>query len=140
VKNPLDGQRTTLTVENFEQFGVKFLPGLVQRCYRSDVVNLQKYAKGTGNFRHWHSEVYPEAGTDRALRRVLFWICYLNDVVEGGETEFLYQTTKVEPRAGRVLIAPTGFTHTHRGNVPLSDDKYILTSWLIFQGARSLYE
>ena len=55
---------------------------------------------------------------------------YLNDVDDGGETEFLYQKKRIRPKQGRVLIFPAGFTHTHRGNPPLSGDKYILTSWL----------
>ena len=55
---------------------------------------------------------------------------YLNDVEEGGETEFLYQSIRVAPKAGTLLIWPAGFTHTHRGNPPLSGDKYIATGWV----------
>ena len=32
-----------------------------------------------------------------------------------------------------MLIAPTAFTHTHRGNMPKRGDKYIATSWILFQ-------
>ena len=55
---------------------------------------------------------------------------YLNSVTEGGETEFLYQKRRIKPQQGRLVIFPAGFTHTHRGNPPLSGDKYILTSWV----------
>jgi hypothetical protein len=55
---------------------------------------------------------------------------YLNDVDDGGETEFLYQSKRYKPVKGRVLIWPAGFTHVHRGNPPLSGEKYIATSWL----------
>jgi len=55
---------------------------------------------------------------------------YLNTVSEGGETEFLYLHRRIKPLQGRLLIFPASFTHTHRGNPPLSGDKYILTSWL----------
>jgi hypothetical protein len=55
---------------------------------------------------------------------------YLNDVLDGGETEFLYQSRRVKPREGRVVIFPVQWTHTHRGNPPLSGEKYIATSWL----------
>jgi len=56
----------------------------------------------------------------------------LNDVEEGGETEFLYLKKRFKPIRDRLLIFPAGFTHTHRGNPPLSGDKYILTGWVEF--------
>ena len=51
---------------------------------------------------------------------------------EGGETEFFYQEKKVQSKAGRMLIFPAGFTHTHRGNKPESGDKYIISTYLLF--------
>ena len=38
-----------------------------------------------------------------------------------------------------MVIAPAGFTHSHRGNRPVSGDKYIVTSWLMFNRAEKLY-
>ena len=64
---------------------------------------------------------------------------YLNDVAEGGETEFYYQDVKIKPKAGTMVIAPAYFTHTHRGNVPKSNDKYILTSWVLFNRTEQIY-
>jgi len=64
--------------------------------------------------------------------RTMAWMVYLNDVEEGGETEFLYQKRKFKPQKGDVLIWPGGFTHLHRGNPPTSGDKYICTGW--YQG------
>ena len=62
--------------------------------------------------------------------RCLSWILYLNDVEQGGETEFLYLSKRINPKAGRLIIFPAGFTHTHRGNPPLSGEKYIATGWV----------
>ena len=62
-------------------------------------------------------------------RRVLAWSLFLNDVEEGGELEFLYQRKRYKPRKGDFLIWPATFTHIHRGNPPLSGDKYIATGW-----------
>jgi hypothetical protein len=64
--------------------------------------------------------------------RVLVFTLYLNDVEEGGETEFLYLSKRVQPKTGRMVIWPAGFTHTHRGNPPLKGDKYIITGWVEF--------
>ena len=63
--------------------------------------------------------------------RILTFMYYLNDIEEGGETEFVYQDRlKIKPTTGTLLIWPAGFTHTHRGLPPLDGDKYISTSWL----------
>ena len=73
------------------------------------------------------------------LHRTLLWTIYLNDDFHDGETEFLYQERKIVPRTGCLLIAPTAFTHTHRGNRPRGGDKYIATSWILFQRAETLF-
>jgi hypothetical protein len=90
-------------------------------------VKVQKTNVG-GGYHTWHYE------TDRrdTSNRVLAWMIYLNDVEEGGETEFLYQHLRVKPTTGTFVIWPAGFTHTHRGNPPLSNTKYIMTGWLEF--------
>lgn len=89
-------------------------------------VNIQKTQKCEG-FHNFHCE---KASNVFSLSRHLTTMVYLNDVLDGGETEFLYQSRRVNPREGRVVIFPTQWTHTHRGNPPLSGDKYIATSWL----------
>jgi hypothetical protein len=62
--------------------------------------------------------------------RFLTFILYLNNVEEGGETEFLYQQTRIKPVENRFVLWPTGMTHIHRGNPPLKGEKYILTGWV----------
>jgi hypothetical protein len=62
--------------------------------------------------------------------RVFAWSIYLNDVEEGGETEFLNQSVRVKPKIGRIVIWPASFPFVHRGNPPLSGKKYIITSWM----------
>lgn len=83
---------------------------------------------GGGGFSMWHIE--QNSGLSSA--RVLGWSIYLNDVENGGETEFLYQRIKLKPKAGSLLIWPAGVTHPHRGNPPYSNDKFIVTGWFEF--------
>ncbi len=114
---------------------------LVSGIFRLDNINFQHYEKAKGGYYHWHSEHFPHPSDpgQKSLHRVLLWMLYLNDVDEGGETEFLYQGAKIKPKKGSLILSPCGFTHTHRGNVPLSDDKYILTSWVLYRPAGELY-
>jgi len=94
----------------------------------SESVSIQKTAPGEG-YHVWHCE----NANVMTGRRIALIILFLNDVVDGGETEFLYQHLRVQPTKGTILICPSGFTHTHRGNPPLQDNKYIMTSWIEFQ-------
>lgn len=139
---PVSKTMLTLNKEMIEMVGDEALSGLVSKMYRFGTINVQKYDKGVGGYYHWHSENYPQVNDPKneALHRVLLFMYYLNDVNEGGETEFYYQDKKFQPKKGQLLIAPSGFTHTHKGNVPLSDDKYILTSWVLFQKSKDLYK
>lgn len=139
IKHPKTGKLVTLTEENFAELGDPLLDSLIGGFYRYGVLNVQKYLKGSGGYPHWHSEIYPKDANCEQLHRVLAFQFYLNDVTEGGETEFHYQQRKVESKEGRLLIFPAGFTHTHRGNKPRSGDKYIITSWVLFHRAEVIY-
>jgi len=128
-----------LDLATFESLGEPQLFTLIKTLFRSGVVNLQRYRANVGGYPHWHSEIFPQGDRAEPLHRVLFYMYYLNEVEAGGETEFFFQRRKVVPKKGTMLIAPAGFTHSHRGNVPTSGDKYILTSWLMFRRAEELY-
>jgi hypothetical protein len=88
---------------------------------------LQRTAP-SGGFHGWHYE----RGSLLTGNRFLTWSIYLNTIKEGGETEFLYKKLRVPAVEGRLSIFPVGFAHTHRGNPPLNEDKYILTGWFDF--------
>ncbi|MCL2920135.1 2OG-Fe(II) oxygenase [Shewanella litorisediminis] len=133
------GQPVTLNPDNYAKLGHPRADALVKYLYRSGTINVQKYPKGKGGYPHWHSEQFPQAGHNEALHRVVLYMFYLNDVEAGGETEFFYQGRKLMPQKGTMVIAPAGFTHTHRGNIPVSGDKYIATSWVMFNRAEQLY-
>ncbi|EPX62820.1 2OG-Fe(II) oxygenase family enzyme [Cystobacter fuscus DSM 2262] len=139
MKHPQTGQLMTITRESFSQLQGPVLDQLIGTVYRYGNLQVQKYLQGSGGYPHWHSEIFPKDASCEPLHRVLAFQFYLNDVSDGGETEFFYQEKKVQSKAGRMLIFPAGFTHTHRGNVPRSGDKYIITSWVLFHRAETLY-
>jgi hypothetical protein len=91
------------------------------------VYKVQKTEIGQG-YHVWHSE----STSRNTCTRILAWTLYLNDVEEGGETEFLYYPKRVKPKTGTFVLWPASFTHTHRGNPPISNTKYIVTGWIEF--------
>jgi hypothetical protein len=93
----------------------------------SNSIKIQK-TNPSGGYHVWHSE----HGAKFAGNRLMMVILYLNDVEEGGETEFLYQRKRVKPKTGTMVICPASYTHTHRGNPPLTGDKYIMNTWIEF--------
>ena len=89
-------------------------------------MQLQKYKKNVGKY------VYHQDGlcdfNDRKIRRITF-LWYLNDVTEGGETEF-WSKYRITPEVGKLILFPADWTFPHTGKIPISNDKYIITGWL----------
>lgn len=69
---------------------------------------------------------------DVVSNRYLVFLWYLNDVAEGGETEFCDLGIKVAPQCGRLLMFPPYWMYQHAGRPPISGDKYILSTYLTF--------
>ena len=91
------------------------------------LLKLQRTEIG-GGYHVWHNE----CGSREKCNRILTFIAYLNDVEEGGETEFLYYPKRIKPEQGKIILFPGALTHTHRGNPPISNTKYIITGWVEF--------
>ena len=87
--------------------------------------NMQRFEPGEG-YKAFHCE----RGSMQFPNRTHAWMIYLNDVDNGGQTEFPYQHIFEIPRVGKLLIWPSDFTHTHRGIISPTQTKYILTGWI----------
>lgn len=91
-----------------------------------EVMQMQRYTKNKGRYIYhqdfscdWVAKKY----------RVLTFLWYINDVEEGGETEF-WASHRIKPEAGKLLLFPSTWTYPHRGMMPISNDKYIVTGWI----------
>lgn len=99
------------------------------------LLQIQKYDQNKGHYNGWHLEKQDFNTT----HRFLVFILYLNDVEVGGETAFLFKEEgeddffKVKPKAGTLVIHPASWPYIHKGCIPESDDKYILTTWLCYR-------
>jgi|TARA_R100000234_G_scaffold91324_1_gene59492 hypothetical protein len=87
--------------------------------------NLQKYPIG-GGFKVWHCENdFKSFNYDRCL----VFMTYLNDVEDGG-TSFKYQNINMPAKKGLTVLWPAYWTHTHKGVISFTKEKYIATGWL----------
>jgi hypothetical protein len=125
-------------MHNFSPGEADYLQMLVNGC-ALEYVNKYPYLKAfpytsscvllqQTNPKEGYHAFHAEDSTWNNQLRTLAWMVYLNDVDDGGETEYLYQQLKVKPKQGRVVIWPGSFTHIHRGNPPMSE-KFIATGW-----------
>jgi hypothetical protein len=85
---------------------------------------IQKYDKNKGKY-VYHNDFHIISNK----YRVITFLWYLNDIDEGGETEF-WGNYKIKPIAGKLILFPANWCYPHRGIMPISDNKYIITNWL----------
>lgn len=84
---------------------------------------LRKYPS-SGGF-DWHIDCYDA----KVSSRVLSCVWYLNDVSQGGQTQFLYQGVSVVCRIGTILMFPATFEYVHRSS-PCITPKYVAVGFL----------
>lgn len=64
-------------------------------------------------------------------RRFLSFIFYLNGVVDGGET--IFKEKIIRPEKGKLIIFPPLWMFPHYGKEPISNSKYILSTYLHYK-------
>jgi prolyl 4-hydroxylase len=94
------------------------------------------------NFEYYRIKKYNNNGEDlfdthvdvldhESARRFLSFMFYLNDVETGGET--LFQGLTIHPKCGRLVVFPPMWMFPHKGCHPVSNEKYILTTYLHYK-------
>lgn len=66
-----------------------------------------------------------------SAKRYLSFTWYLNDVEEGGST--IFKDLKIVPKTGSLLVFPPLWMFPHKGEPPISNPKYILTTYLHYK-------
>ena len=74
-----------------------------------------------GDYYIWHH--------DQTKTRLVTFIWYLNDIKDGGYTEFI-DGTRIQPEAGKLIIFPATWDFLHRGVSPKTEIKYLCTGWV----------
>ena len=114
IENPKEGpDYDKLTIKSFDEIDCGPL--------------MHAYEPPNQGYHIWHQDwgVHGRIASQRMIVAML----YLNDVDEGGETEWFHYNLKVKPKQGRLVIWPAYFTHLHKGNPPISNKKYIVNKW-----------
>ena len=88
---------------------------------------IKKYnADGVDEF-----DTHVDVMDHESSRRYLSFMFYLNDVEEGGKTRF--QDLVITPEQGSLVVFPPLWMYPHRGECPISNPKYILTTYLHYK-------
>ena len=91
--------------------------------YGYETIRMKRYLANDYDRFDYHVDVKDYA----TARRFLAFFIYLNDVEEGGETEFLFG--RVQPKMGRLIMFPPMWPWFHAGRKPVSGTKYFIHSY-----------
>ena len=108
--------------------------------YKQDVLQA-KYLPQVKYLEEFRIKKYETGGEDRfdehvdvidhqSSKRSLAMLFYLNDVVSGGKTIFPYQNKEFTPNRGDVIVFPPTWEYPHLGEPPISNPKYIMSTYL----------
>ncbi len=111
-----------------------------KKIYQSFIGN--NYFPSQHNFEEFRIKKYNNNGKDlfdthvdvmdyATARRFLSFFWYLNDVNDGGET--LFQKLSITPKTGRMVVFPPLWMFPHKGEIPVSNPKYLLSTYLHYK-------
>jgi hypothetical protein len=120
-----------LVISKVFEYKKKYYEFVDYRCFPTshafEQFRIKKYMNDGNDMFDTHVDV-----TDHeSSRRFLSFVWYLNDVNVGGETVF--SDLQIQPKTGRMVVFPPLWLFPHRGNRPISNEKYILSTYLHYK-------
>lgn len=113
------------------EYKQKYYEFIDKRCFPEqhnfEQFRIKKYNNDGNDLFDTHVDVIDHESSRRFLS--FFW--YLNDVETGGETIFCDMT--IQPKTGRMVVFPPLWTFPHKGNPPVSNVKYLLSTYLHYK-------
>lgn len=122
----IQGAVTKLIKEYKAVHNASFMPDQ----FSLEQFRMKRYKPNGEDVFDWHSDV----GDYKSARRFIVCLMYLNDVEEGGETAFDGkgeddESIVVKPKAGRLVMFPPTWMYPHKGKMPISGNKYIISTY-----------
>ena len=90
---------------------------------------IKKYNVGGSDRFDEHVDVVDH----KTSKRCLAMLFYLNSVPVGGHTKFPEQGDSIRPTKGYVVVFPPTWEYPHIGEPPVSNPKYIMSTYLHYQ-------
>jgi len=104
-------------------FGQNYFP----LDYAYEEFRIKKYNNDGNDEFEYHVDVMDHVSS----KRFVAFLWYLNDVEIGGETCFW--DYKIHPKKGNLIIFPPTWMFPHCGKEPISNPKYIMSTYLHYQ-------
>jgi hypothetical protein len=102
-------------------------PRVFPESHNFEYYRIKKYDTSGEQLFDTHVDVMDHESS----RRFLSFLFYLNDVETGGET--LFTDLTIQPKCGRLVVFPPLWMYPHKGCPPVSNEKYILTTYLHYK-------
>jgi prolyl 4-hydroxylase len=113
------------------EYKKKYYEYIDSRCFPEnnsfEQFRIKKYKNNGKDLFDTHVDVKDYS----SARRYLSFLFYLNDVDEGGET--IFEGMKISPKCGRMIVFPPLWMYPHKGCIPKSNSKYIMSTYLHYK-------
>lgn len=120
-----------ILVKSVLQYKKEYYKFIDERCFPErnafEQFRIKKYNNNGEDAFDCHVDVLDYA----SARRFLSFMWYLNDVETGGET--IFKDITIKPEQGKLVIFPPLWMYPHIGSPPISNNKYILTTYLHYK-------
>jgi hypothetical protein len=113
------------------EYKKKYYEFVDSRCFPSEHAFEQFRIKRYVNDGNDMFDTHVDVTDHESSRRFLSFLWYLNDVNDGGET--IFADLEIKPKTGRMLVFPPLWMFPHKGNSPISNSKYILSTYLHYK-------
>ena len=87
---------------------------------------IHKFVKNKGMFTYHNDFLYDKC---HQQYRIFSFIYFLNEVEDGGETEF-FGTYEIKTEKGKLIIFPSEWFFPYIEKIPISNDKYTISGWI----------
>lgn len=109
-----------------KELGINFFP----EEFDLEQFRVKRYDPNDKDVFNWHVDV----GDYASAKRFMVCFFYLNDVEEGGETGFSWLNNDDDavvclPKEGNAVMFPPMWMYPHKGMMPKSGPKYILSTY-----------